>query len=191
MMAGDWIAMRTDLADDPAVIAMTDALRTPERPWMTPQLVVGCWHTLWSWANHQLRDGCASGVTAVWIDARVGVTGFTAAAQHVGWLVFDGDALRFPNWDRWNSKSAKERLLAQRRMANSRLRKRYGDAVTKSQPQYRTEQTNNSPLTPPLEGGGTPDAHQGMTRAERKAAERRRRLAAAQAAFRLPDEVKA
>jgi len=53
-----------------------------------------------------------------------------------------------------------------------------------------TELLKNSPLTPPLEGGGTPDVRHGMTRAERKAAERHRRLAAAAAAFRMPETIK-
>lgn len=189
-MAGDWIPMRIDLADDPAVIAMTAMLAATDRPWVTPQLVVGCWHSLWSWANQQLRDGNAPGVTDVWVDARVNLPGFARAAQRAGWLVFEDGVMRVPNWDHWNSKSAKKRLLTARRVSECRLRKCNAGDVTESLPEKRREESKNLPLTPPLEGGGTPVAHPHASRAERKAAERHRKLAAAAVAFRMPETIK-
>ena len=44
-MAGDWIKMRVDLADDPAVIGMASYLKMDEYE------IIGRLHKLWSWAD--------------------------------------------------------------------------------------------------------------------------------------------
>ena len=61
-MAGDWIPLRADVHEDPAVIAIAAALGMEE------YAVVGRLHKLWSWANRQLADGNAACVTDSWID---------------------------------------------------------------------------------------------------------------------------
>jgi len=60
-MAGDWIKMRMDLPDDPAVIGIT------ERTGLDGDTVVGKLFRVWSWANRQTIDGNASGVTEAWL----------------------------------------------------------------------------------------------------------------------------
>lgn len=52
-MAGDWIAMRVDLADDPAVIQIAAMLGIDEYG------VIGRLLKVWSWANSQTTDGNA------------------------------------------------------------------------------------------------------------------------------------
>lgn len=104
-MAGDWIKMRTDLAEDPAVISMAAELGIDD------DSVVGKLHRIWSWADRQSRDGHAVGVTGKWVDRYVHCDGFASVMQSVGWLVVDGSGLQFPNFERHNGKSAKQRAL--------------------------------------------------------------------------------
>lgn len=115
-MAGDWIPMRCDLADDPAVISIAGATGLDEHA------VVGRLHRLWSWANTHLTDGNATGVTTVWVDRYLGCVGFGAAMAKSGWLAETPGGIEFPKFDRWNSQTAKKRALTARRVANHKLR---------------------------------------------------------------------
>jgi hypothetical protein len=78
-MAGDWIKMRVDLPNDPAVIAISVATGLDE------YAVVGRLHKLWSWADSQSRDGHAASVTEKWVD---GLSTATALLRpwSAGWL---------------------------------------------------------------------------------------------------------
>jgi hypothetical protein len=121
-MAGDWIPMRVDLAEDPAVIAVARTLGIEE------ETVVGLFHRLWSWANQQTVDGVAAKVDAAWLDRHLRRPGFSAAAADAGWLETKAGALVIPHFDRWNGKSAKARLLATRRQHKKR-----GEQVSRSE----------------------------------------------------------
>jgi hypothetical protein len=141
-MAGDWIKMRTALADDPAVICMADRLGMDEFS------VVGRLHHLWSWADKQSRDGHADGVTGKWIDRYVQCDGFAQCLVSVGWLVLGESGIEFPNFDRHNGETAKARGLA----TNRQQKKRAGVTPPKEQPSRnqrdssvtREEKSNNS-----------------------------------------------
>lgn len=113
-MAGDWIKMRTALADDPAVICMADRLGMEEFS------VVGRLHHLWSWADSQSRDGHAVGVTGKWIDRYVQRDGFADAMIAVGWLDQTETGISFPNFERHNGATAKSRGLAKDRKEKQR-----------------------------------------------------------------------
>ena len=113
-MAGDWIKMRNDLADDPAVIGI--AARTG----LDEFAVVGRLQHLWSWADRQSRDGHAVGVTGLWIDRHVRCDGFADAMVLVGWLTIKKTGIDFPNFDRHNGKSAKQRAVTTGRKAKQR-----------------------------------------------------------------------
>lgn len=157
-MAGDWIKMRTALADDPAVIAMADRLGLDEFS------VVGRLHHLWSWADSQSRDGHAAGVTVRWLNRYVQCDGFAEALAHVGWLIIDGEGIRFPNFDRHNGESAKARGLAKNRKEKQRAkvtdeagqmsRNERDNGVTREE--KSKEQTNTESGAPesPIEQGG-------------------------------------
>ena len=117
-MAGDWIPMRLDLAEDPAVIEMADALGEPEAH------VVGYLHVIWSWASRNCHDGSVTGVTLMSL-SRVTRTGQVPELMaRVGWLEVTDEngrpTLHFPKWNRWNSQSAKSRVLATNRKRESR-----------------------------------------------------------------------
>lgn len=115
-MAGDWIKMRIDLPNDPAVIAMSTRLDVDE------DLVVGKLHRLWSWADGQTTDGDVRGVSAAWVDRFTRLPGFAEALQAVGWLGINGEAVTFPSFSRHMGSGAKKRQLAQLRQLESRTR---------------------------------------------------------------------
>lgn len=108
-MAGDWIPMRLDLCDDPAVLQMADILDQPE------EYVVGCLHRVWSWASRNCHDGTVTGVTKMSLSRAVKLPQAVAAMAEVGWLVESKNekgvaVIEFPKWENWLSKSAKSRL---------------------------------------------------------------------------------
>ena len=82
-MAGDWLKVRLDLHDDPAVIAIASAIGLDEDG------VVGKLVRLWAWANRQTIDGNAPGVTEMWVDRYVSAPGFAKAMVDAGWLAFE------------------------------------------------------------------------------------------------------
>jgi len=113
-MAGDWIKMRMDLGDDPAVISMAELLDRSEDE------LVGKLHRLWSWADRHATNGVAKSITARWVDKFTGVAGFGEAMSAAGWLIFKDDGVTFPNFDKHNGKSAKTRCNATTRQRESR-----------------------------------------------------------------------
>lgn len=123
-MAGDWIKMRHDLPDDPAVIGV--AARTG----LDEDAVIGKLLRLWSWADRHTVNGDAPSVTLVWIDRHVGATGFASALVAVGWLEETSDGIRIPKFDAHISESAKQRALTARRNRKLRDAKRDGVIVT-------------------------------------------------------------
>lgn len=121
-MAGDWIKMRCDLHEDPAVIQMAGRLEVSERE------VVGALHRVWSWANRQSRNGHAPGVTFAWLDRYIGVSDFCDAMSEVGWIDLQSGELIFPKFDRHNGQPAKSRALASDRQQKRRDALRSEDA---------------------------------------------------------------
>ena len=117
-MAGDWIKMRTGLAEDPAVIGIAEMLKIEE------DLVVGKLHRFWSWADQQTIDGVVYGVTGKWVDRHLGIEGFTQAMSAVNWLLVETDGISIPNFGVHNGKSAKHRCDTAARVAKTRLKHR-------------------------------------------------------------------
>lgn len=153
-MAGDWIKMRSDLSDDPAVISMAAALGMDEFA------VIGRLQALWSWADRQSRDGHAPGVTAAWVDRKVQRDGFSAAMVSVKWLLIDEAGITFPKFDSHNGETAKTRALGTKRKQNERSRDKGHAAVSleshemsrterdKSETREEKRREEKNPLTP-------------------------------------------
>ena len=125
-MAGDWIPMRLDLCDDPAVLEMADILDQPE------EYVVGCLHKVWSWASRNCHDGTVTGVTKMSLSRAVKLPEAVSAMLAVGWLVEGKGAdgrpfVSFPKWENWLSKSAKARLQNSMNQRNARQLKALED----------------------------------------------------------------
>jgi hypothetical protein len=152
-MAGDWIKMRTDLAEDPAVIAIAAKLDVDEFA------VVGRLHHLWGWFDSQSRDGHAPGVTRGWIDRKTQLPGFAAALETVGWLQVDDRGATVPKFDRHNGKTAKARALSTIRKQASRAnghesvpenvtplsRNQRDKSVTREEKRREEEKNKNTP----------------------------------------------
>ena len=123
-MAGDWIKMRVDLADDPSVIGMASSLKIDEYE------VIGRLHKIWSWADKHTTDGFVPHINGKWIDKHLEKSGFSSHMVSVGWLAIDATGVTFPLFDRHNGKSAKSRAENTER---ARLSRKSSDkSVTKS-----------------------------------------------------------
>lgn len=123
-----WIKVRTDLADDPAVISMSAALNIDRFG------IVGRLHSIWAWATDQLADGNAPGVTGSFLDSRVCTPGFAEQMARVGWLVIREDGMSFPKWDVHLSSGAKQRMTTAQRVKEHR---RNALSVTEALPEKR------------------------------------------------------
>jgi len=132
-MASDWIPVRVDIHDDPAVVAASIATGADV------DAIVGKLVRLWGWASRQTKNGNARGVTEMWLDHFVALEKFSESLTSSGWLSVTDQGIRIPKFDRWMSQTAKQRALTARRVAKNRARKCNGPIVTKSLP---TEHNN-------------------------------------------------
>jgi hypothetical protein len=125
-MAGDWLKMREDLYEDPAVLQIAAKLGT------RPEHVVGYCHRFWSWVSRNVspdeRDkcpaGCVTGVPIVSVENVLNLPGFLGHLVDVGWLEYETDGethlIRVPKFDRHLSKSAKKRAIDAEKKRNQR-----------------------------------------------------------------------
>lgn len=113
-MAGDWIKMRADLHDDPAVFRLSSMLKIDRFS------VVGRLHAFWSWADKHSVDGRVDGATPHLVDTIATLDGFADALMVVGWLSHDDRGIVIPNFERHNGKTAKERALKNQRQSRWR-----------------------------------------------------------------------
>lgn len=143
-MAGDWIPIRCNLLNDPAVIAVAAATGLDE------YAVAGRLLKLWAWANEHTTDGNARGVTEKWIDRFVSAECFANGLISAGWLLIEDGKVVFPNFDRWNSQSAKARVLTAKRVANYRSQNGNGRNVTTALAKEEKRREEETPLPPEL-----------------------------------------
>ena len=104
-----WIKMRTDLRDDPKVVAIAEELGLDQ------YAVVGRLHAFWAWADRYTADGNALSVTSAFVDQYLSALGFASALRKVGWLAGQEGDLSVPNFEKHNGQSAKRRLLTAQR----------------------------------------------------------------------------
>jgi len=117
-MAGDWIKMRWNLSGDPAVKAMSRALK------LDAFGVIGRLHAFWSWSDQHTENGELPFTVLEDVDDLVEKRGFATELVRVGWLAELPDGgICIPNWDRNNGDSAKKRCQSQDRMKKMRDRK--------------------------------------------------------------------
>ena len=113
-MAGDWIPMRIDLDEDPAIVGAAAVLGVQETS------VIGWLWKLWSVASCQTVNGWLPHYTPQKIDGLVSHNGFAAALESVGWLLPRPGGVEIPNFKNWLSESAKKRLKDSRRKRETR-----------------------------------------------------------------------
>ncbi len=133
-MAGDWIKMRMDLTDDPAVVLIAKMTGIDRHG------VVGRLQAIWSWADRHTCDGKIRGPGIDWLDQLVGTPGFAAAMIAAGWLKETTGGFTFPRFDRHNGQPSKSRALTALRNEKYRKRSRDGTAVTGASPEKRREE---------------------------------------------------
>ncbi len=155
-MAGDWILMRHDLGDDPAVRSIARACNISR-----VAAVGGLW-AVWSWFDRHTTDGRAMGETGALIDELTGVEGFARAMETVQWLTVtcdgDRDVVSIPKFRAHMSQSAKTRQLTARRTAKYRERKRDASRDAKSSPQDRTAESEEKTEQKSSAGSAGPSA---------------------------------
>jgi hypothetical protein len=115
-MAGDWIKVESVTPNKPEVFKIADLCD------IEPEHAFGSLLCIWIWADQHTEDGNAVSVTRKLVDRTAGVSGFADAMEKVGWLVIDTDGACFPNFDRHNGKTAKNRALTAKRVANHKLK---------------------------------------------------------------------
>ncbi len=142
-MAGDWIKVEDCLPDKPEVVGIASSLGLDQ------DAVVGKLIRLWAWADQQTVDGCAVSVTKAFIDRLAFAPGFADAMREVGWLVASDGKMAFPNFERHNGETAKQRALAAKRMARGRA-KNVAQPAQQKRNQRREEKSKGGvpPLTP-------------------------------------------
>lgn len=172
-MAGDWIKMRSDLATDPAVIAIAAKTGLDEFG------VVGRLHFMWAWFDMHTTDGNAhvphvvgqvrdNSGTLAFLDRHFGVPNMSQAIIEVGWLEADEHGVRMPKFDAHNSESAKSRAISAKRKSKYRERKggtNVPSLVGQQRDQRREEKSINTPL-PPVGGPKVEDLPEDPTHSE-------------------------
>lgn len=111
-MAGDWIKFELTTLDKPEVCQIADLAD------IDPDAVIGKLMRVWGWFDQQTEKGNAPSVSKKLLDRLVGVTGFCEHMKSVAWMIEEGGLISLPHFDRHNGKTAKNRLLTAKRVAN-------------------------------------------------------------------------
>ena len=164
-MAGDWIKMREDLHEDPAVLRIASKLGNSR-----PEHVVGYLLRFWSWISRNTVDGVVEGVRLEDIEAVLNLPNFCRLLCEVGWLEFiespAGCRLIVPNFERHLSNSAKRRATETRKKQAQRACPDFVPMATGQKPdktgtreEKRREEkrSNNKPPLPPLDDWEVPE----------------------------------
>ena len=118
MPAGFWIPWEIGLPQKREVLLIARALD------VSPREAASMCMEVWAWAEKQTVDGVLPGLCPDDIDTATGIAGLGKAMSDAGWIVVSDLAIQFPNWDRFNSKPAKARLLSAERQR--RFKSRHG-----------------------------------------------------------------
>lgn len=125
-MAGDWIAFECATLEKPEVYKIARMLKVSRGDALLLLL------TFWVWVDRNSSNGKCDALVTHDVDNMMHCVGFGAAMSAVGWLNFDDkkERITIPGFDTHHGKSAKKRLLASRRSATHRQRKRNATGVT-------------------------------------------------------------
>lgn len=104
-MAGFWIPWEHGLTRKREILLIA------KRQQVTPREAAACCMEVWEWAQQQSLDGLIEGFEPCDVSAAVSIPGIGEAMIAAGWLVRGFGNVQFPNWERFNAKSAKSRLM--------------------------------------------------------------------------------
>lgn len=107
-MSSSWIKVRTNLHEDPRVVALAGALGIDELHAM------GMLVRTWAWADAHTIDGTNIPISEAFLDRLVRRDGFATALRKIGWLQGSDGSLTFPRFGEHNGTTAKGRALDQR-----------------------------------------------------------------------------
>jgi hypothetical protein len=104
MPSGFWIPWECGLTKKREILLIAGQLSVSTR-----EAAAMCME-VWEWAQAQSVDGVVPGLTAEDISRATGIVGVGEAMLRAGWVVESKGGIQFPNWDRFNARSAKARL---------------------------------------------------------------------------------
>jgi len=140
-MAGDWIKFELTTLDKPEVCQIADLAD------IDPDAVVGKLMRVWGWFDQQTENGNAPSVSKKLLDRLVGVIGFCEHMKSVAWMIELDGVISLPHFDRHNGKTAKNRLLTAKRVANHKASNGKGNAANVSGALPREDvEKNKEPL---------------------------------------------
>ena len=116
-MAGMWIPWEIGLTRKREVMMIARTMGVSRR-----EAAAACME-VWEWASDQSVDGLIVGMEKDDVSEAVGIPGIAEAMDAVGWLVNGNGNVQFPNWDRFNSRSARARYLNAARVRRCRADK--------------------------------------------------------------------
>lgn len=122
-MAGDWIKFELATLDKPEVCQIADDAN------LDSDAVIGKLLRVWGWFDQQTSEGNAPSVSKRLLDRLVGVAGFCDLMRKVGWMAEADGVISIPNFARHNGKTAKNRLLTAKRVANHKAANGKGNAA--------------------------------------------------------------
>jgi DNA replication protein DnaT len=115
-MAGHWIPWEIGLQQKSEVARMARGCGVHPHEMAARCMIV------WAWAQDQTVNGLIEGMTPEDLSCTIGLPGMGEAMVSVGWLSDIGDGILFPNWERFNGRPSKARMLAAERKRRQRSR---------------------------------------------------------------------
>lgn len=142
-MAGDWIKFELTTLDKPEVCQIADLAD------IDPDAVVGKLMRVWGWFDQQTENGNAPSVSKKLLDRLVGVIGFCEHMKSVAWMIEIDGVISLPHFDRHNGKTAKNRLLTAKRVANHKASNGKSNAanVSGALPKEEKRREDQNPLS--------------------------------------------
>lgn len=142
-MAGDWIKFELTTLDKPEVCQIADLAD------VDPDAVVGKLMRVWGWFDQQTENGNAPSVSKKLLDRLVGVIGFCEHMKSVAWMIEIDGVISLPHFDRHNGKTAKNRLLTAKRVANHKASNGKSNAanVSGALPKEEKRREDQNPLS--------------------------------------------
>lgn len=134
-MAGDWLKIREDLHEDPAVVRIATWMK------VRPEVVVGYLVRFWGWVSRNSTDGVVANLSLDEIEGVLNLPHFLGFLCRVGWLeVIEGETetqVIVPKFDRHLSNPSKARALKTRQKQLQRHKNDTANDVAKMSPSCR------------------------------------------------------
>jgi hypothetical protein len=127
MPAGFWIPWECGLTKKREILLIA------RQQGVSPREAAACCMEVWEWAQSQSVDGVVPDLFPEDISRATDIAGIGEAMLKAGWLVESAGGVQFPNWERFNARSAKARLMAAERKRRER------DSVTRMSRMERDE----------------------------------------------------